>query len=509
MACVFGNLGNEALIVTDQDEVFGMGSNGASSLGLGTVNSSLFPQKVDKLCGKGIIKFAYGSGPHVLALTKNGEIFSWGHNGYCQLGNGSNHQGSAPTMIQGTLQGKKVLDVSCGSHHSICVTDTGDIYTWGQNNCGQVGSGSSTNQATPRRVSSPFTGKRVVSISCGQSSTMVVLESGEVYGWGYNGNGQLGIGNNINQLNPCRVTGLQGRVISKVICGYAHTLALTDEGALYAWGANSYGQLGTGHKANSCSPARAALEIGRVVDIASLHYSHISAAITQDEEVYMWGQCRGQSVQDPTRTPFKSLHDVFACYASPTVTYEPMITETSKGQSLMQDFKAAFNDPTTSDLEFLVEGKTIHVHKAVLKIRCEYFRVMFQDHWEESNRKVIEIEQFQYPVYLAFIQYLYTDEVNLGTEEAIALLDLANAYCETELKHRCEALIKNGICVENAPMLFATAIRYNASDLEEFCFRFSLNHMTAVTQTEGFSMLDDKAVKDFIARAAKEGVFKS
>ena len=51
MACVFGNLGNEALVITEDDEVYGMGSNGASSLGLGTVNSSLFPLKVDKLCG--------------------------------------------------------------------------------------------------------------------------------------------------------------------------------------------------------------------------------------------------------------------------------------------------------------------------------------------------------------------------------------------------------------------------------------------------------------------------
>ena len=75
---------------------------------------------------------------------------------------------------------------------------------------------------------------------------MAVLENGEVYGWGYNGNGQLGLGNNINQLNPQRVTGLQGVVVTSVVCGYAHTLAVTDEGSLYAWGANSYGQLGTG-----------------------------------------------------------------------------------------------------------------------------------------------------------------------------------------------------------------------------------------------------------------------
>ena len=50
----------------------------------------------------------------------------------------------------------------------------------------------------------------MIGITCGQTSSMAVLENGEVYGWGYNGNGQLGLGNNINQLNPQRVTALQG-----------------------------------------------------------------------------------------------------------------------------------------------------------------------------------------------------------------------------------------------------------------------------------------------------------
>ena len=77
----------------------------------------------------------------------------------------------------------------------------------------------------------------------------------QVYGWGYNGNGQLGIGNNVNQPNPSRVGSLTNVIITQVVCGYAHTLALSDEGMMYAWGANSYGQLGTGNKANMVSPA--------------------------------------------------------------------------------------------------------------------------------------------------------------------------------------------------------------------------------------------------------------
>ena len=59
-----------------------------------------------------------------------------------------------------------------------------------------------------------------------------------------------------------------------------------------------------------------------------------------------------------------------------------------------------------------------------------------QEHWEEGAQDAIEIHQFTYPVYRAFLAFLYTDEVNLTTEDAIGLLDLANAYCEAQLKKR-------------------------------------------------------------------------
>lgn len=76
-----------------------------------------------------------------------------------------------------------------------------------------MGSSISTNQGAPRQVNSNLVGKKIVYISCGQTSTMAVVENGEVYGWGYNGVGQLGIGNYVNQMTPCRVGSLLGVVI--------------------------------------------------------------------------------------------------------------------------------------------------------------------------------------------------------------------------------------------------------------------------------------------------------
>ena len=148
LARVFGNLGNEALIVTRDDEVYALGSNGAGCLGLGDMHSTLTPKLVEPLCYKKVAGFSYGSGPHILAFTECGDLYSWGHNGYCQLGNGSTNQGLTPAIIQNSLLGRKVVQVSCGSHHSLCLTADGDIFSWGQNNCGQIGSGTTTNQET-------------------------------------------------------------------------------------------------------------------------------------------------------------------------------------------------------------------------------------------------------------------------------------------------------------------------------------------------------------------------
>lgn len=56
-----------------------------------------------------------------------------------------------------------------------------------------------------------------------------------------------------------------------------------------------------------------------------------------------------------------------------------------------------------------------------LSLRCEHFRTMFQSYWNEDMKEVIEIDQFSYPVYRAFLEYLYTDSVDLPPEDAIGI----------------------------------------------------------------------------------------
>lgn len=508
-ACVFGVSGNEAIYITHGNEVFAFGLNYSGCLGSGDSGSSIIPKKLDLLGGKKVISLSYGSGPHVLLATEDGQLFAWGHNSYSQLGNSSTNQGLSPILIITNLQNKKVVEVACGSHHSMVVTQDGEVYAWGYNSCGQVGTGSTANQPYPRKVSGCLQGKMAVGITCGQTSSMALVDNGEVYAWGYNGNGQLGIGSNGNQINPCRLTAFQGLCIQQIVSGYGHCLALTDEGLLYGWGANTFGQLGTGNKNNHFSPVQIMADKERVVEVAACHSTHTSAAKTQSGQVYMWGQCRGQSVVLPHLTHFTNTDDVFACFATPPVMWRLISMEPDDFMTVAEALREEFDSPETADLKFSVDGRFIHVHKAVLKIRCEHFRSMFRSQWAEDRQEVIEIGQFSYPVYRSFLKFLYTDTVDLPPEDAIGLLDLATSYCENRLKGLCQQIIKRGITVENAFTLLCAAIRYDAEDLEKFCFRFCINHLTQVTQTNAFWQIDGATLKEFIGKASLHGAFRN
>nr|KAF6428368.1 RCC1 and BTB domain containing protein 2 [Rousettus aegyptiacus] len=449
-ACVFGSAGNEVLYSTVNDEIFVLGTNCCGCLGLGDIQSTIEPRRLESLSGKKIACLSYGSGPHVVLATTEGEVFTWGHNAYSQLGNGT------------------------------------------------------TNQPIPRRVTACLQNKVVVNIACGQMCSVAVVDNGEVYVWGYNGNGQLGIGSNGNQSTPCRIAALQGIRVQRVACGYAHTLVLTDEGQVYVWGANSYGQLGTGNKSNQTYPTPVTVEKERIIEIAACHSAHTSAAKTQGGHVYMWGQCRGQSVILPHLTHFSCTDDVFACFATPAVSWRLLSVEPDDHLTVAESLKREFDNPNTADLKFLVDGKYIYAHKVLLKIRCEHFRSSLED----SEDDIVEMSEFSYPVYRAFLEYLYTDSISLSPEEAVGLLDLATFYRENRLKKLCQQTIKQGICEENAIAMLSAAVKYDAQDLEEFCFRFCINHLTVVTQTSGFAEMDHDLLKNFISKASRVGAFK-
>eukprot|EP00002_Diphylleia_rotans_P035797 TRINITY_DN7842_c1_g1_i2.p1 TRINITY_DN7842_c1_g1~~TRINITY_DN7842_c1_g1_i2.p1 ORF type:complete len:1628 (+),score=267.27 TRINITY_DN7842_c1_g1_i2:91-4974(+) len=220
----------------------------------------------------------------------------------------------------------KVQSVSTGWSHSALITELGELYTTGSNDFGQLGHGHT-------RASSQFTrvmalqAFHVVNVSCGAEHTIAVDENGKVYAWGRGQNGQLGIGLTVHQYVPRLVdtSQFQGKVIS-VACGHYHTLALTDEARVYAWGSNTHGQVGvtrsgvghlvtTGpshlndsshlspsstqggrsfdgvkpdHKIDHPSPVEVEVLNGKQIIQISAGFCH-SAALTKRGDIYTWG----------------------------------------------------------------------------------------------------------------------------------------------------------------------------------------------------------------------------
>ncbi|XP_076242589.1 RCC1 and BTB domain-containing protein 1-like isoform X2 [Calliopsis andreniformis] len=490
MVFVYGK-GTSALIVTHDKMVYGLGNNESGCLGIGTSSDTWVPQEVKELCNKNIKTIACNDQLQVVAVTEEGEMYSWGHV------SGTSNEQLTPIILKFDWIRRPIVDIACGSSFFLALTSDGEVYVWGEMNCQQIIPNSST----------LLRNLNVVCISCTYSSIVLVTNNGEVY---TNKNQQVGRSNvplNAFNISLRKLERPDDIFIEKIACGYSHTLALSNLGGLYVWGSNTYEELGLNTSNFGCPPTELKLkEMGQVLDIAASYKSNISIAMGVCRKVFIWGRCQGTAFKSPFLTPLTCLHDAFALYSSPRVMHQPLIFDDRQESGLLVHLRKAFDDSTSSDLTVKVEGRSIFVHKSVLKIRCQYFRAMFHGVWAENNQNVLEHDQFSHDVYKAFLKYLYTDEVDLSVKDVV---ELAHTYCENRLKRVCIEIMKNNISAENVSILYTEAVKYNAKEFEEYCLNFTLKHMTKAILSPHFFELNRSLMKTVLIRAAEAGVFKT
>lgn len=133
----------------------------------------------------------------------------------------------------------------------LALEDDGQVWAWGRNDDGQLGvaAGSGRDRvernAVPQRVKA-LTGTRVVAVACGRTHSVALDSAGQVYSWGSGDDGVLGHGDTQSRAAPTRCAQLAAVHVASVACGSRHTLALSDKGELFSWGWGVYGQLGHG-----------------------------------------------------------------------------------------------------------------------------------------------------------------------------------------------------------------------------------------------------------------------
>lgn len=237
VAIVAGNTHTCALLETGGVKCWGEGSGGR--LGNGSNMNQSTPVDVNGL-SSGVKAIAAG-GEHSCALLTSGGVKCWGSGSSGQLGNGSTMYWMSPTDVSGLSSG--VEAIGAGGAHTCALLTSGGLKCWGDNTYGQVGDGSMRNRLTPVDVVGlPGT---VVALEAGSSHTCVVLSTGGVKCWGWNGYGQIGNGTTSLRLIPTEVRGLSSAA-ADVDLGDNHTCVLLLSGGASCWGYNDKGQLGDG-----------------------------------------------------------------------------------------------------------------------------------------------------------------------------------------------------------------------------------------------------------------------
>ncbi len=208
-----------------------------------------------------IVSVACGQG-HAAALTVSGELFTWGANEFGQLGRGV-PQGVFPAPERAYfalhLQAlePRITQVSCGARHTVAITDHSKVLAFGDNSFGQCGYAAGApirkvNLVTlQEQVNQPLYG---ASVSCGHAHTFVLAVHGELYACGDNSVGQLGVGDLLPRSGMTLVIGLLGIPIANVAAGGQHSACVTVSGNVFVWGSNSHGQLGAADAALSVAP---------------------------------------------------------------------------------------------------------------------------------------------------------------------------------------------------------------------------------------------------------------
>lgn len=282
--------GNETLaVLTNDGVVLTCGLNKSGQCGQGHFDERvILPRPVQALRSQRVKFIAASNGcEHMVALTETGLAYSWGYNDRGQLGHENlTTKIHIPKLIE-SMKDKKLGFAAVSYHHSALVTDTGELYTFGMNDCGQLGLDHTQHQSTPQHVKT-LEGHEVTMVSCGLYHTIICTASGELLSCGKNDYGQLGLGHS-RQVKVPTLAPLPSEMICFVACGYYHSIAISTSGRTFSFGRNDYGQLGIGSKIHQNVPSVVALSANTRMTRGACGCYH-TVLLSEQGQVFVFGR---------------------------------------------------------------------------------------------------------------------------------------------------------------------------------------------------------------------------
>ena len=271
------------------------GDNTYGQLGDGSTTDHLTPKPVPSLAN---VQQIEGGREHVLALTTAGAVLAWGWNKHGQVGNGATG-GMVKSPVQIMID---AIDIGTGHYSSFAVKVDGTVWGWGQNTTGQIGTAiTALRVRTPKRIEG-LGGVSIVDVAGGRNHVIALSDDGRVYAWGSNAYGQLGNATWHDSSTPVLVSSLTD--IVAIFAGRDHSLAVRGDGSVWAWGYNGHGELGDGTITNRNAPVRVLRATGtalaNIVQVGA--GANHSLALRSDGTLWAWGRNNFGQLGDGTFT---------------------------------------------------------------------------------------------------------------------------------------------------------------------------------------------------------------
>mmetsp|Transcript_216 Transcript_216/g.378 ORF Transcript_216/g.378 Transcript_216/m.378 type:complete len:805 (+) Transcript_216:165-2579(+) len=376
-------------ISTDKNEVFLFGLNNFGQLGAGHTKNLNEPNKIkiESLEKHGYAKLCC-AGVHTIIVTSNNEIWVCGYNTYGQLGISSKDDSYKPVELTSfKKEGIIIKDVICGDYHSIFLSENGKLWSCGKNSQGQLG----LEDTAPRTVPHPITffdDMNITHVSCGENHSIVVVDNREVYGFGTNARGQLGLDDTKSNIKrPTKIELPTNESIKILQCGRNFTVLVTTNDQIIVFGDNNSGQLG--------------------FDTADNQYIKNPSIL----------HLKGKEDKEISAVSCGEYHSMFLCSNIPSPK-TPSAMMICMKQMLLHD--ESQNHLFDSKVE-CSDDRIVHVFKDMINIRYPNFSaIVINDFNGTINVKV------SYALFMVILSYIYTGDISSGELSLDALMEL---YC--------------------------------------------------------------------------------
>ncbi len=267
--------------------MYSWGSSQFGQLGLGDDKDKHTPELVKALQSENP-KLVQLGGSTSCVVTESGQLFTYGKGQDGTLGHGDVSNESLPRLVE-DLVGKKIVDVGLSMYHVGAVSEDGKLYMWGRYLYGQLGSDLRKKDSTVPQMVEALKDEFVVSVACGDNHTLALTKEGKVYAFGAGRDYATGFGEKSNQFKPKIVQFDSETKIAQIAAGNGFSLFLDSNRKLYSCGNSEYGKLGhgKGDLFERTPKVIRSLQNVKIVSISAGEYH--ASALSEDGLVYTWG----------------------------------------------------------------------------------------------------------------------------------------------------------------------------------------------------------------------------